>query len=151
MTDEGGIEVVEGVEDTAVERAGGGEALRMFIERIERINDAIAEWQEDRKDVFAELKAQGFDPAIVRQVIKRRKIEPHLRHEADSILESYEIALGMAPPGTLDGGELRPLLPSPTQANRGSGTKSKQLQEALAWAGVADEAPVRGTGVEAAR
>jgi uncharacterized protein (UPF0335 family) len=68
--------------------------LRLFVERIERINDEIAGLQDDRKDVYAEAKAVGYSPATIRQVIARRGMHPNDRAEADAMLEMYEAALG---------------------------------------------------------
>lgn len=68
--------------------------LRLLIERIERINEEIAGLRDDRKDVFAEAKAMGYDAAIIRKVIARRGMPPEARQEADAMLDLYEAALG---------------------------------------------------------
>lgn len=73
--------------DTAAE-------LRLLIERIERISEEIAGLQEDRRDVYAEAKARGFSPAIMRKVIQRRAMRPDDRQIVDAELETYEAALG---------------------------------------------------------
>lgn len=70
--------------------------LRLFIERIERLEEEKKGIADDVKDVFAELKANGFDPKIVRQVVKLRKMETHARQEQDALLETYRNALGLA-------------------------------------------------------
>ena len=71
--------------------------LRLLIERIERINEEIKGLQDDRKDVYAEAKAVGYDAAILRKVIARRAVNPSDRAEADILLEAYEAALGEGP------------------------------------------------------
>ena len=43
--------------------------LRTFVERIERISAEIAGLQEDRRDVYAEAKAVGYDAAVLRMVV----------------------------------------------------------------------------------
>jgi len=70
--------------------------LRQLIERVERLEEEKKGIMEDIKEVFAEAKAQGFEPKIMRQVIKLRNMEKHKRDEAESLLETYMAALGMA-------------------------------------------------------
>lgn len=64
--------------------------LRSYVERIERLNEEKANLQADIKQVFGEAKALGFDVKILREVIKRRKMEDHARAEHDELLELYE-------------------------------------------------------------
>ena len=71
-----------------------GEVLRAIVERIERLNDEIAELNADKKDIRAEAKAQGFDVPTITKIIQRRKLEPQAVLEADALLETYEQALG---------------------------------------------------------
>lgn len=67
--------------------------LRAIIERIERVEAEIHELQQDRRDIYAEAKAMGFDAGTIRAQIKRRRMETHDRQEADALLEAYETAL----------------------------------------------------------
>jgi uncharacterized protein (UPF0335 family) len=69
--------------------------LRLFIERIERLNEEKKGMADDIRDVFSESKSQGFDPKIMRQVIKLRAMESHDRQEMQAILETYKRALGL--------------------------------------------------------
>jgi uncharacterized protein (UPF0335 family) len=69
--------------------------LRLFVERIERLDEEISGIQQDRRDVFSEAKSQGFDGTTIRALIKRRKMESRDRIEADALLLTYESALGM--------------------------------------------------------
>jgi len=71
--------------------------LRAYIERIERLEQEKAEIAERVKEVFSEAKANGFDPKIMRQVLKIRKMEPQDREEQQSLLDLYLQALGMPP------------------------------------------------------
>ena len=70
--------------------------LRAFIERIERLEEEKAALASDIKDVYAEAKAVGFDVKVMRQVIRLRKQEDHVRQENEAILATYLHALGMA-------------------------------------------------------
>ncbi|MFC7049717.1 DUF2312 domain-containing protein [Emcibacter nanhaiensis] len=77
--------------------AGGiaAEALRSYIERIERLEEEKANLAADIKDVYSEAKATGFDVKIMRQIIRLRKMEEHDRQEMEALLDTYAHALGM--------------------------------------------------------
>ena len=72
-----------------------GERLRSFIQRIERLEEEKKTISDDIRDVFAEAKSNGFDPKIMRQVLRLRKMESAERQEQDALLETYLAALGM--------------------------------------------------------
>lgn len=69
--------------------------LRVFIERIENVERDMEVYKEDRKEIYAELKGQGFDPVIIRQIVKIRKMDPNERAEQDALLSLYLSALGL--------------------------------------------------------
>lgn len=69
--------------------------LRAFIERIERVNEAIADLSEDRKQIFAEARASGFDTKAMRAIIRLRKKDPAERQQERAMLDLYLSALGM--------------------------------------------------------
>ena len=68
--------------------------LRLFIERIERLEEEKKGIADDVRDVYAEAKANGYDPKIMRMIVRLRKMETHTRQEQDAILETYRQALG---------------------------------------------------------
>ena len=84
------------------EKGGGKDAsasddrLRLLIERIERLEEEKKGIADDIKDVYAEAKAVGYDPKIMRKIVSLRKMKPEDRTEQDMILETYKAALGMA-------------------------------------------------------
>lgn len=69
--------------------------LRLLIERIERLEEEKRGIGDDIKDVYLEAKATGYDPKIIRQILRLRRMEPHVRQEMEAILETYMSALGM--------------------------------------------------------
>ncbi|WLT07807.1 DUF2312 domain-containing protein [Bartonella apihabitans] len=69
--------------------------LRSFIERIERLEEEKKTISDDIKEVYAELKGNGFDSKAVREVIRLRKKEDHERQEEEAMVELYKNALGM--------------------------------------------------------
>jgi len=70
--------------------------LIQYLERVEAINEEIAEKKDDRKDVFAEIKAQGFDTKIVRAILVIRAMDPEKRQEYQALLDTYMEAAGLA-------------------------------------------------------
>ena len=71
--------------------------LRMFIEKIERLEEEKAALMETIKEVFAEAKSSGFEPKIMKQVIKIRKMKQEEIAEQEELLDIYRHALGMIP------------------------------------------------------
>jgi uncharacterized protein (UPF0335 family) len=69
--------------------------LRLFIERIERLEEEKKGVADDIKDVYAEAKSNGYDTKTMRKVVGLRKMEKHARDEADALLETYRNALGL--------------------------------------------------------
>jgi uncharacterized protein (UPF0335 family) len=69
--------------------------LRLMIERIERLEEEKKGIGDDIKDVYLEAKATGYEPKIMREIVRLRKMQPHDRQEMESILQTYLSALGM--------------------------------------------------------
>src|SRR5256885_16293807 len=74
-----------------------GDQLKSLIERIERLEDEKRALGEDIKEVYAEAKGTGFDPKIMRQLIKIRKMDKDEHDEQESLLDLYKRAIGMLP------------------------------------------------------
>jgi uncharacterized protein (UPF0335 family) len=70
--------------------------LRLFIERIERLEEEKKGIADDIRDVYSEAKANGYDTKTMRKVVALRRLETHVRQEADALLETYRQALGLA-------------------------------------------------------
>ena len=69
--------------------------LRLLIERIENLEADKKAVSEDISEVYSEAKSVGFDPKIMRQIIKLRAMESHQRQEWEAVLDTYMSALGM--------------------------------------------------------
>ena len=69
--------------------------LRLFIERIERLEEEKRGITDDVNEVYAEAKANGYDSKTMRKIVALRKMETHARDEADALLQTYREALGM--------------------------------------------------------
>ncbi|MGE5563148.1 MAG: DUF2312 domain-containing protein [Bacillota bacterium] len=70
--------------------------LRLFIERIERLEEEKRGIADDIRETYAEAKANGYDPKIMRIVVRLRRMETHSRQEMDAVLETYRQALGLS-------------------------------------------------------
>jgi uncharacterized protein (UPF0335 family) len=73
----------------------GAEQLTQLIERVERLEEEKRALMADIKDVYAEAKATGFEPKIMRQVIQLRAMDRDLLSERDALLDTYRDALGL--------------------------------------------------------
>src|SRR3954467_13868266 len=66
-----------------------GDQLRAFVERIERVEEEIRGLTDDKKDIYAEAKGNGFDVKILREVVRIRKQDQKEREEQESLLDVY--------------------------------------------------------------
>ena len=73
----------------------GAEQLTRLIERIERLEEEKRALMADIKDVYAEAKANGFEPKIMRQVVRLRSMDRDLLSEQDTLLDTYRDAVGL--------------------------------------------------------
>ena len=69
--------------------------LRLLIERIERLEEEKKGITDDIKDVYGEGKAVGYDPKMMRQIVRLRKMNANDRREMETILDMYKAALGL--------------------------------------------------------
>jgi len=69
--------------------------LRLFIERIERLEEEKKGIADDIKDVYAESKSNGYDTKTMRVIVRLRRMEKHHRDEAEMLLDTYKAALGL--------------------------------------------------------
>ena len=73
----------------------GSEQLTQFIERIERLEEEKRALIADIRDVYAEAKATGYEPKIMRQVVRLRAMDRDLLSEQDALLDTYRDALDL--------------------------------------------------------
>jgi uncharacterized protein (UPF0335 family) len=78
------------------------ERLRSFIERIERLEEDKRALSGDIKEVYAEAKGTGFEPKIMRQIVKIRRMDKQEVDEEESLLDLYKRALGMTPEAEIE-------------------------------------------------
>ncbi len=84
--------------NTSPKTAGSGTIaagqLKAFIQRIERLEEEKTALTADIREVYAEAKGTGFEPKIMRQVVRLRKLEKADRQEQEALLDLYLHALG---------------------------------------------------------
>ena len=73
----------------------GADQLTQFIERIERLEEENRALMADIRDVYSEAKGTGFEPKIMRQLVKMRAMDRELLQEQDELLETYRAAVGL--------------------------------------------------------
>jgi len=67
--------------------------LRSIIERVERLEEERKALNDDIKDIFAEAKSAGFEPKIIKTIIRRRRMEAAEVEEQDTLVDLYSAAL----------------------------------------------------------
>ena len=66
-------------------------------QRIVRLEEEKRALGGGIKEVYAEAKGTGFEPKIMRQILKIRKMDKDEHDEQESLLDIYKRALGMLP------------------------------------------------------
>jgi uncharacterized protein (UPF0335 family) len=73
-----------------------GDRICSFIDRVERIDEEIKALNEDKKEVFAEAKGEGFDVKVLREILRLRKQDKDEHDEQESLLDLYLRAMESA-------------------------------------------------------
>ena len=68
--------------------------LLSYVGRIEKLESDKRDLATDIGDIYKEVKSAGFDPKIVRALIRERRMDAAEREERDALLETYRAALG---------------------------------------------------------
>lgn len=71
------------------------EQLRQYIERVERLEEEKRALMADIRDVYSEAKGTGFEPKIMRRIVKMRAMDKDLLSEEDYLISSYRQAVGL--------------------------------------------------------
>lgn len=67
--------------------------VKAFVSRLDAENEAIKIHNENKTDIFAEVKASGLSVKALKLVMQRRAKDPIELSELDSVVEIYEEAL----------------------------------------------------------
>lgn len=93
--------------ETSMSDIIAADQLRLFIERVERLEEEKKAIADDIRDIYAEAKANGYDPKIMRIIVRERKMEKNARDEREALLDTYRHALGMLADTPLGNAALR--------------------------------------------
>ena len=74
--------------------------IRSVVERVERIDEEIAERNDLKSGIFQEAKGNGLDPKIIKRVIAARRKDPEKRTEEDELFDLYFCAAESGKPLT---------------------------------------------------
>ncbi|MDR2723790.1 MAG: DUF2312 domain-containing protein [Holosporaceae bacterium] len=72
--------------------------LKQYIEKVENLEVEKIEIQEHISDIYKQAKSDGFDPKIMKKIIKIKKMKVEDRETEDLLLDTYMLALGLLPP-----------------------------------------------------
>jgi uncharacterized protein (UPF0335 family) len=70
------------------------DAIKAYVDRIERLNEERKALSDDVADIYKEAKSNGYDTKALKIVIQRRAKDPDDLAELQAIVETYEAALG---------------------------------------------------------
>ena len=73
----------------------GDNQLKSVVARINTLEDEKKSIADDIKDVYAEAKGNGFDVKQLRRAVAISRQDQGKREEAEAILETYLVALGI--------------------------------------------------------
>lgn len=69
--------------------------LLMHIQAVERLEEEKKAIQEDIKERYLLMKAEGYDCPTVKAIVRLRKLDDASRKEAEMLLETYKSNLGL--------------------------------------------------------
>lgn len=69
--------------------SNSGMTLLSFVERIERMEEEQRGLADDKKEIYSEIKAIGFDTKVIRSIIRLRKMDKADRMEQEAVLDLY--------------------------------------------------------------
>lgn len=70
------------------------EQLKSIIERLEKLEEERGVTSGFIRDVLAEAKSEGFDPKIIKKVLRLRKMNREELLEEEELTDLYMSALG---------------------------------------------------------
>lgn len=69
--------------------------IRTYVERIEKGEQEKRDAATYVSGIYAELKAEGFDPKATKRLVRERAKDENKRREEQELYELYAAALGM--------------------------------------------------------
>lgn len=69
--------------------------LTDLITRIENLDAERKDISASINLVYAEAKTHDLDVKVIREIVRQRKMDPSVRQELETLIETYKTALGM--------------------------------------------------------
>ncbi len=69
--------------------------LRTILERINRLEDEKKGISDDIKDVYAEAKGVGYNPAALKVIIRKQRQDKAKAAQLEAEVDAYMASLGM--------------------------------------------------------
>ena len=69
--------------------------LKSITERINRLEDEKKVIADDIRDVYAEAKGNGYNPAALRAIVRKQRADAKKVAELQADIDAYMAALGM--------------------------------------------------------
>ncbi len=69
--------------------------LKSVLERINRLEDEKKASADDIRDVYAEAKGNGYNPAALRAIVRKQRADAKKAAELQADIDAYMAALGM--------------------------------------------------------
>jgi uncharacterized protein (UPF0335 family) len=70
--------------------------LKAILERINNLENAKKEVSDDIKDVYAEAKGSGFNPAALRVIVRKQRADAKKAAALEADVQAYMVEMGMA-------------------------------------------------------
>jgi uncharacterized protein (UPF0335 family) len=74
----------------------GDNQIKSIVARINALEDEKKERADDIRDVYAEAKGNGFNPAALRVIVRKQRADAKKAAELQADVDAYMNALGMA-------------------------------------------------------
>lgn len=78
-----------------MEASTGDNQLKSVLERINRLEDEKKQTSDDIRDLYAEAKGNGFNPAALRVIVRKQRQDAKKAAELQVDVDAYMSALGM--------------------------------------------------------
>jgi uncharacterized protein (UPF0335 family) len=73
-----------------------GDQLLSIVQRVERVHEEKKEKEDDLRDIYAEARGNGFDPKIIKEIVKLRRQDKGDLEEQQAIIDAYLRAISEA-------------------------------------------------------
>lgn len=73
----------------------GDNQLKSIVSRINTLEDEKKKISDDIKDVYAEAKGNGLNPAALRVIVRKQRADAKKAAELEADVQSYMAAMGM--------------------------------------------------------